>query len=158
MLSILQHKRMFGKTYINMTENSDCISVDITHIVVGRLFCSKHGRYVSRIVCQCLDMKTLLSTTGGGSSARRKLCFDFNNGNCQYGQRCKFEYKCSFCYKFGHGFFACRKVKKNNKNNNNHQSGNERTPGSDKDRWDHYEKNVVAANHQFNNNLSENKS
>ena len=45
---------------------------------------------------------------GQGSQVRRKLCFDFNRGECTYGQRCKFDHRCSFCNKFGHGAFNCR--------------------------------------------------
>ena len=59
-------------------------------------------------------------TGGGGHSSnnrgshrggpRRRLCFDFNNGNCTFAKKCKFDHHCSFCNKFGHGSFACRKA------------------------------------------------
>ena len=39
----------------------------------------------------------------GNGSVRRKLCFDYNQGLCTFGKRCKFEHRCSFCNKFGHG-------------------------------------------------------
>ena len=37
----------------------------------------------------------------GGSNirnnqVRKKLCFDFNSGNCTFGKRCKFDHRCSF--------------------------------------------------------------
>ena len=42
--------------------------------------------------------------------ARRKLCYPFNDGNCHYGARWKFNHRCSFCDKFGHGAYNCRKA------------------------------------------------
>ena len=65
-----------------------------------------------------------------------KDCFDFNKGNCQYRQKCKFEHKYSFCNKFGHGFFNCRKAAKVN----NPGNGGARDGKDDQDRWDKYER------------------
>ena len=45
-----------------------------------------------------------------GSGVARKLCIPFNRGHCKYGARCKFEHKCGFCGKYGHGTFNCRKA------------------------------------------------
>ena len=79
---------------------------------------------------------------GSGNYRRRKLCFDFNSGYCSFGRKCKFDHRCSFCNKFGHGAANCRKANKNNsspaasamshRGNGNGQNGNER--------WDKYEK------------------
>ena len=44
------------------------------------------------------------------SGACCRLCFDYNNGNCTFGKKCKFDHRCSFCNKFGHGSFTCRKA------------------------------------------------
>ena len=40
---------------------------------------------------------------------QRKPCLDFNKGNCTYGNKCKFDHRCGFCSKFGHGTQSCRK-------------------------------------------------
>ena len=56
------------------------------------------------------------------SGAYRHLCFDFNEGVCTYGSKCRFENKCSFCLKYGHGALNCRRAAaraNQNKNNNN---------------------------------------
>ena len=73
----------------------------------------------------------------GSNKVRRKLCFDFNCGNCMYGKKCKFDHRCSFCNKFGHGAVVCHKA--GNKGEGNQSAG----PGHDRhevDRWDKYEK------------------
>ena len=86
-----------------------------------------------------------------GSSTQRKLCFDFNRGMCSYGKRCKFEHRCSFCNKFGHGSFNCRKAARATSTQvvlhiqNNLHDGN--------DRWERYEQQQVK-NINNNNNTS----
>ena len=77
---------------------------------------------------------------------RRRLCFDFNSGNCTYGKRCKFDHRCSFCNKYGHGSYNCRKAHKSNTTNNNN-SGNHGYKGKQNDnqhRWEKYEKEHVS--------------
>ena len=44
------------------------------------------------------------------NGARRRLCYDFNSGHCTFGKKCKFDHRCSFCNKFGHGSFNCRRA------------------------------------------------
>ena len=48
--------------------------------------------------------------SGRNSTVSKRLCFDFNQGNCTYGSRCKFEHKCSFCLKYGHGAWNCHRA------------------------------------------------
>ena len=48
--------------------------------------------------------------SNSSNSARRKICFDFNRVSCSFGKRCKFEHRCSFCNKFGHGLLSCHKA------------------------------------------------
>ena len=43
--------------------------------------------------------------SGGG---KKKLCYSYNLGCCQYGTCCKFDHRCAFCSKFGHGSQSCR--------------------------------------------------
>ena len=66
-------------------------------------------------------------------TSQRKLCFDFNRGECTFGQHCHFDHHCSFCNKFGHSAMTCRKGKKNNSssgNNNNNNNNNNNQGGT----------------------------
>ena len=47
---------------------------------------------------------------GGKPKTSRRLCYDFNDGNCRFGNKCRFEHKCGFCGKYGHGTINCRKA------------------------------------------------
>ena len=38
-------------------------------------------------------------------------CKQFNREHCTYGIGCKFEHRCLYCGKFGHGILNCRKLK-----------------------------------------------
>ena len=38
---------------------------------------------------------------------RREICRKFNRGRCTYGFSCKFDHRCSYCFKFGHGAQNC---------------------------------------------------
>ena len=88
----------------------------------------------------------------GNSGVRRRLCFDFNAGNCTFGKKCKFDHRCSFCNKFGHGSYNCRKAKVNqtngthpvlttsNSNSGNNNFHHNNFDAKDKNRWDKYEK------------------
>ena len=48
------------------------------------------------------------STVNG--QKRSKICYRYNAGKCTYGYNCKFEHKCSLCYKTGHGSHICRRA------------------------------------------------
>ena len=37
-------------------------------------------------------------------------CRRFNRGKCTYGSNCKYDHKCSYCFKFGHNVHVCRKA------------------------------------------------
>ena len=82
-----------------------------------------------------------------GSGARRRLCFDFNRGSCSFGKKCKFNHRCSFCNKFGHGAHNCRKAGvgggKHQFGGNLNQggnSGNSTNMTDSRNRWEKYEK------------------
>ena len=90
--------------------------------------------------------------SGAGGNARRKICFNFNKGICTFGQRCKFDHKCSFCKKFGHGAFNCRKAKQMGASGNGGDSrGGDHDHRDDKgkDRWDKYERELQKLNQQL---------
>ena len=48
---------------------------------------------------------------GDNNNNRDKTCRRFNKGRCTYGANCKWEHKCKYCKKWGHGMFNCRKFK-----------------------------------------------
>ena len=46
------------------------------------------------------------------------LCKRFNKGKCSFGAGCRFEHRCKYCKKFGHGMHICRKLKADRANAN----------------------------------------
>ena len=53
------------------------------------------------------------SSPGQGQSPKNKSadpCRRFNRGKCTFGSACKYEHKCSYCFKFGHSILNCRKL------------------------------------------------
>ena len=67
-----------------------------------------------------------------GTSGRVKtgpdICRRFNKGKCTFGNLCKYEHKCQYCYKYGHPITMCRKAAgerggSSNNNNNSNVSG-----------------------------------
>ena len=71
-----------------------------------------------------------------GEGPRRKLCFDYNRGICTFGKRCKFDHRCSFCKKYGHRSYCCRKAMKSG-SSSSVQSPSNKPNG---DRWEKYER------------------
>ena len=52
------------------------------------------------------------STPKGGNGAKSSgPCHRYNCGKCNFGANCKYEHKCSYCFKFGHTILTCRKLK-----------------------------------------------
>ena len=56
-------------------------------------------------------------------------CRRWNRGRCKYGATCKYEHRCSYCFKFGHGASVCRKVSADRERN--HGNGNKAPAGND---------------------------
>ena len=79
------------------------------------------------------------SNNGGNQSARKRICFNFNRGDCSFARKCRFDHWCSFCFKYGHGSFNCHKTMKGH---NNAGEGKQNNTNNDKNRWDRYEKNI----------------
>ena len=44
------------------------------------------------------------------------ICKRFNRGHCTFGPSCRFEHRCKYCKKFGHGIHVCRKLKQDKAN------------------------------------------
>ena len=59
----------------------------------------------------------------------REICRQFNRGWYSYGFRCKYEHRCTYCNKLGHGSYNCRKV-----DYDRHDRGDRGTRSYDRDR------------------------
>ena len=73
--------------------------------------------------------------SGGNNRVRsNEPCRRFNRGKCNFGTNCKYEHRCNYCNKFGHGAVNCRKAiadrNHSNNGNNNHYQGGGGTSGS----------------------------
>ena len=48
----------------------------------------------------------------GEGEKKADLCKMLNKtGKCSFGASCKFEHRCSYCFKFGHGAYNCQKLR-----------------------------------------------
>ena len=65
---------------------------------------------------------------GNNRSKNNEPCRRFNRGHCNFGSNCRYEHRCTYCGKFGHGAVNCRKAiadrNGNNNNQNHHNPGN----------------------------------
>ena len=90
-------------------------------------FCMHMARYPQRswamILQQAWSLRLRDRITGGNnwgntnsnvnSVGRAKVnepCRRFNRGKCNFGTNCKYDNKCSYCFKFGHGAVHCRRA------------------------------------------------
>ena len=48
--------------------------------------------------------------TNSNNHRNGEVCRQFNKGKCNFGINCRYEHKCSYCYKFGHNVLNCRKA------------------------------------------------
>ena len=55
-------------------------------------------------------------------------CRRFNRGKCNFGSACKYDHRCTYCGKFGHGFFVCRWASADKDRGNNRQALQTTTP------------------------------
>ena len=45
-----------------------------------------------------------------GNNLKTEPCRRFNRGKCGYGPSCRYEHRCSYCFKTGHSILNCRKL------------------------------------------------
>ena len=53
------------------------------------------------------------SPGNSGRDRREKVnepCHRFNRGKCNFGASCRYEHRCSYCFKYGHQNVNCRKA------------------------------------------------
>ena len=48
--------------------------------------------------------------TNSSHHGGNEVCRKFNRGKCNFGSACKYDHRCSYCYKFGHPSLSCRKA------------------------------------------------
>ena len=47
---------------------------------------------------------------GLSQSRQKETCKHYNKGRCSFGNTCKYEHRCAYCFKLGHGALVCRKL------------------------------------------------
>ena len=47
---------------------------------------------------------------GNNGDKVREPCKRYNKGRCSFGTTCRYEHRCSYCFKFGHTVLNCRKL------------------------------------------------
>ena len=70
------------------------------------------------------------NNSGGGG------CKRFNWGRCTYGANCRYEHRCFYCGKIGHGVVACRQLKFDRNDRNSDRRG-ERRDGNNGNNGNH---------------------
>ena len=65
------------------------------------------------------------ANNGGSNSTKRDgkgvACWKFNKGRCNYGPRCKFEHRCSYCLSYNHGSQNCPRKESSRSRGERHQ-------------------------------------
>ena len=65
-----------------------------------------------------LAMRDPIVRTQGNTNMKGKrdwrddCCWRFNKNRCREGSNCHFDHRCTYCGRWGHGYFNCRKRKK----------------------------------------------
>ena len=68
---------------------------------------------------------------GGGKNQTRGICWRFNKGICNAGDKCRYPHKCTYCGGTSHGAHVCfKKARKSETRSNGQSSSNNSTSGS----------------------------
>ena len=65
---------------------------------------------------------------GPKRSNANDICRRFNRGKCTYGMRCKYEHRCSYCFKIGHSVLNCRRAQADRSHNSSNDKAAEIKP------------------------------
>ena len=85
-----------------------------------RIHMAKHPTRSWSIILQqawAVRLREKIKSHSGGSTSDRDvrkadLCKQFNKtGRCSFRSSCRYEHRCSFCFKFGHAVINCRRLK-----------------------------------------------
>ena len=80
------------------------------------------------------------TNSSGGSFNPQDFCKRFNKGRCTYRQSCRFEHRCYYCGKWGHGVVNCRLLKADSQQNRDFKKGDGRRDRYDRsDRYDRHD-------------------
>ena len=52
----------------------------------------------------------MVPSPDGNKEKRTDNCKHFNRGHCSFGSSCRYEHRCSYCFKLGHPILTCRKL------------------------------------------------
>ena len=100
------------------------------------------------------------SGVGNGQGKKQELCKQFNRtGHCTFGSGCKFEHRCSYCFKYGHGVCNCRKLKADREGGRRHSGYGDRRHRScsrSRSRYESSRKHSSPGRFNSNNNNNNN--
>ena len=69
--------------------------------------------------------------SGHNNKHNNEACRKYNRSKCNFGSACKFEHKCSYCFKMGHPILKCRKLQADRDGNNSKKENNATPSNSD---------------------------
>ena len=150
-----------------------------------RLHMSRHPARSWALLLQqawALRLKDKIRTEYGATTPNRPIqgtgngngsggCRRFNRGKCTYGHNCRYEHRCFYCNKNGHGVVTCRQLRydksdrndryhkdnrfegSNNQNSNGYGGGDRHGyGGSDRHQYSNHSNNFNNTTHNQNNN------
>ena len=131
-----------------------------------RIHMSKHPNRSWSIILQqawMVRLRDKIKSQNGNSrqdDKKAELCKLLNKtGRCSFGSSCKYEHRCSYCFKFGHGAYNCWKLRDDRDRwRHSDRSRRYRSRSRSRDRYDKYSGRSHQANFNNSNNNSKTKT